>query len=90
MPLVYDFQYCGKACVAKDLAYFFNVDVMAGAAEEKAPVLPSYHPYPNALEEEALLTHLALPRPLSLGLRGLTHYRPNPTPNPYPNPHPNP
>ena len=36
MPLVYDFQYCGKACVAKDLAYFFNVDVMAGAAEEEA------------------------------------------------------
>ena len=35
MPLVYDFQYCGKACVAKDLAYFFNVDVMAAAAEEE-------------------------------------------------------
>ena len=74
MPLVYDFQYCGKACVAKDLAYFFNVDVMAAAAEEEAPVLPSYHPYPNAAEEEALLTN----------------YRPNPTPNPYPNPHHNP
>ena len=64
VPLVYDFQYCGKACVAKDLAYFFNVDVMAGAAEEEAPALPSYHPYPNAAEEEALLTHLALPLPL--------------------------
>jgi len=64
VPLVYDFQYCGKACVAKDLAYFFNVDVMAAAAEEEAPVLPSYHPYPNAAEEEALLTHLALPLPL--------------------------
>ena len=29
VPLVYDFQYCGKACVAKDLAYFFNVEANA-------------------------------------------------------------
>ena len=40
VPLVYDFQYCGKACVAKDLAYFFNVE--AGAAEEEA-LLAHYH-----------------------------------------------
>ena len=25
-PLVHDFQYCGKACAAKDLAYLFNVN----------------------------------------------------------------
>jgi len=35
VPLVYDFQYCGKGCVAKDLAYFFNVQ--ASASEEQAP-----------------------------------------------------
>ena len=40
VPLVYDFQYCGKACVAKDLAYFFNVE--ANASEE-TPLLRSYH-----------------------------------------------
>ena len=40
VALVYDFQYCGKACVAKDLAYFFNVE--ARAADE-APLLRLYH-----------------------------------------------
>ena len=40
VPLVYDFQYCGKACVAKDLAYFFNVE--ASASEEQA-LLRRYH-----------------------------------------------
>ena len=40
VPLVYDFQYCGKACVAKDLAYFINVD--AGSAQEQ-PLLRLYH-----------------------------------------------
>ena len=30
---------------------------------------PSYHPYPNAAEEEALLSHLLLPLPLPLPLR---------------------
>ena len=29
VPLVYDFQYCGKAAVTKDLAYFFNVEASA-------------------------------------------------------------
>ena len=42
MPLVYDFQYCGKACVSKDLAYFLNVDAFASAAEEQALLL-QYH-----------------------------------------------
>ena len=40
VPLVYDFQYCGKGCVAKDLAYFFNVE--ASASEEQA-LLRRYH-----------------------------------------------
>lgn len=46
LPLVYDFQYCGKACVAKDLAYFFNVE--AGASEEGA-LLQHYHAQLTAL-----------------------------------------
>ena len=40
VPLVYDFQYCGKACVTKDLAYFFNVE--AGHGDE-ARLLQLYH-----------------------------------------------
>jgi len=40
VPLVYDFQYCGKACVTKDLAYFFNVE--AGHRDE-ARLLLCYH-----------------------------------------------
>ena len=40
VPLVYDFQYCGKACAAKDLAYFFNVE--AGHSDE-AQLLGLYH-----------------------------------------------
>jgi len=40
VPLVYDFQYCGKAAVAKDLAYFFNVE---GSPSEEARLLQSYH-----------------------------------------------
>ena len=33
VPLVYDFQYVGKACVAKDLAYFLNVEADADAED---------------------------------------------------------
>ena len=40
VPLVYDFQYCGKAAVTKDLAYFFNVD--ASSSEEER-LLAHYH-----------------------------------------------
>jgi len=40
VPLVYDFQYCGKAAVTKDLAYYFNVE--AEPAEEAA-LLTCYH-----------------------------------------------
>lgn len=40
VPLVYDFQYCGKACAAKDLAYFFNVEADAGEEEQ---LLTAYH-----------------------------------------------
>ena len=40
VALVYDFQYCGKACVAKDLAYFFNVEARAS---EEEPLLRAYH-----------------------------------------------
>ena len=46
IPLVYDFQYCGKACVAKDLAYFFNVE--APSTEEDA-LLRHYHARLSAL-----------------------------------------
>lgn len=42
VPLVYDFQYCGKAAVTKDLAYFFNVEVCPNAAEEER-LLQIYH-----------------------------------------------
>jgi len=41
-PLVYDFQYCGKATVTKDLAYFFNVDVCPSQKEEER-LLQHYH-----------------------------------------------
>ena len=40
VPLVYDFQYCGKAAVTKDLAYFFNVDA---SSSEEARLLLHYH-----------------------------------------------
>jgi hypothetical protein len=40
VPNVYDFQYCGKAVVTKDLAYFFNVE--ASASEEDL-LLKGYH-----------------------------------------------
>ncbi|CAE7405074.1 unnamed protein product [Symbiodinium natans] len=42
IPLVYDFQYCGKAAVTKDLAYFFNVEAYPNAAEEER-LLRLYH-----------------------------------------------
>ncbi|CAE7176610.1 unnamed protein product [Symbiodinium necroappetens] len=42
MPLVYDFQYCGKAAVTKDLAYFFNVEAQPSEAEEER-LLRLYH-----------------------------------------------
>lgn len=42
VPLVYDFQYCGKACPTKDLAYFFNVDAYVSGKEEEA-LLRHYH-----------------------------------------------
>merc|ERR1719188_2378028 len=47
VPLVYDFQYCGKAAATKDLAYFLNVDVHASADEERR-LLEHYH---NELSE---------------------------------------
>lgn len=40
LPLVYDFQYCGKACAAKDVAYFVNVEAGEGEAER---LLRTYH-----------------------------------------------
>ena len=40
VALVYDMQYCGKAAVTKDLAYFFNVD--ANSADEER-LLRRYH-----------------------------------------------
>ena len=40
VALVYDFQYCGKACVAKDLAYFLNVEA---SVTDEGPLLRSYH-----------------------------------------------
>lgn len=40
VPLVYDFQYCGKACVTKDLAYFFNVEARSG---DETSLLSLYH-----------------------------------------------
>jgi hypothetical protein len=40
VPLVYDFQYCGKAAVAKDLAYFFNVEA---GHDDEAALLAHYH-----------------------------------------------
>ena len=45
VPLVYDFQYCGKACVAKDLAYFFNVE----ARGREDVLLKLYHTQLSAL-----------------------------------------
>jgi len=42
VPLVYDFQYCGKAAVTKDLAYFFNVEAQPSEAEEER-LLRLYH-----------------------------------------------
>lgn len=40
VPLVYDFQYSGKAAVTKDLAYYFNVE--ADEADEEQ-LLEHYH-----------------------------------------------
>lgn len=40
VPLVYDFQYSGKAAVTKDLAYYFNVE--ADEADEER-LLEHYH-----------------------------------------------
>ncbi len=40
VPLVYDFQYCGKAAVTKDLAYFFNVEA---GHDNEASLLAHYH-----------------------------------------------
>eukprot|EP00927_Polykrikos_kofoidii_P062300 TRINITY_DN57106_c0_g1_i1.p1 TRINITY_DN57106_c0_g1~~TRINITY_DN57106_c0_g1_i1.p1 ORF type:complete len:361 (+),score=56.13 TRINITY_DN57106_c0_g1_i1:94-1176(+) len=42
VPLVYDFQYCGKGAATKDLAYFLNVDVYATNADEER-ILQLYH-----------------------------------------------
>ncbi|CAE7161375.1 unnamed protein product [Symbiodinium pilosum] len=42
IPLVYDFQYCGKAAVTKDVAYFLNVEAYPNAAEEER-LLQLYH-----------------------------------------------
>merc|ERR1711924_478562 len=42
VPLVYDFQYCGKAAATKDLAYFLNVDACP-SPEEEAKLLQLYH-----------------------------------------------
>ena len=42
VPFVYDFQYCGKAAVTKDLAYFFNVDVCFENLEEERYLLEQY------------------------------------------------
>lgn len=44
--VAYDFQYCGKACAAKDLAYFFNVDAPSSQEE---PLLKHYHAQLSAL-----------------------------------------
>lgn len=35
IPLVYDFQYCGKGAATKDLAYFFNVEACPSPREEE-------------------------------------------------------
>jgi hypothetical protein len=43
---VHQFQYCGKACVAKDLAYFLNVEAR-GSDEES--LLRAYHEQLSAL-----------------------------------------
>jgi thiamine kinase-like enzyme len=40
VPVVYDFQYCGKAAVTKDLAYFFNVEA---GHDNEASLLTHYH-----------------------------------------------
>jgi hypothetical protein len=46
VPLVYDFQYIGKACVMKDMAYFLNVE--ADASDEER-LLAHYHKELSAL-----------------------------------------
>jgi hypothetical protein len=61
VPLVYDFQYAGKACVAKDLAYFFNVE--ASSSEEES-LLKHYH-----VQLSALLTAQGIAPPSLEALR---------------------
>jgi len=50
IPLVYDFQYCGKAAVTKDLAYFLNVD--AGHAAEGTLLLLYHQELSNLLKAQ--------------------------------------
>ena len=66
VPLVYDFQYCGRGAATKDLAYFFNVE--ADSSEEEH-LLKHYHTELSRLLEaqgdsppslEALRTSLEL------------------------------
>lgn len=61
--LVYDFQYCGKAAVTKDLAYFFNVEA------SPSEVLRSSHGQftpPDSLLLERSSSHYARPTPLAI------------------------
>lgn len=53
VPLIYDFQYCGKACIGKDLAYFFTCGCDVDASRE-AELLAYYH---QALTQQLHVQH---------------------------------
>ena len=53
VPLVYDFQYCGKGCIGKDLAYFLTCGSDVDAALEPE-LLAHYH---QSLTQQLQLHH---------------------------------
>jgi hypothetical protein len=53
VPLIYDFQYCGKACIGKDLAYFLTCGSDVDASREPE-LLAHYH---QALTRQLQLQH---------------------------------
>ena len=53
VPLIYDFQYCGKACIGKDLAYFLTCGSNVDASREPE-LLAHYH---QALARQLRVQH---------------------------------
>ena len=52
VPLIYDFQYCGKACIAKDLAYFLTCGSGVEVSKERSLLIHYHNELTQQLERQ--------------------------------------